>query len=838
MANQNIQIGIDLGTTNSEIAINNSGKIEIVKNVFGDEYTPSVFGIDKSKNKVVGKRSYERLYKDASDEEFKNNKAEVKRLMGTSETTHFERAHLDMTPEEISGEILKALKEDILRKYPDFNTVAAVITIPAAFSTLQSEATKRAGNLAGFEHTVLLQEPIAAAVSYGFGNAKNENWLIYDLGGGTFDVALISSKDGVLSVLGHNGDNFLGGKNIDLEIVDKIIVPKILEKHSLNNFSRSNEKYRSVFAKLKYIAETAKVYLSQYDKTSIEVDSIGNDDGGKEIYLSIDFSRREFEKLIKPLVDRTIELSKAALKEAGIKNSSVQKVILVGGPTLIPYIKERLENDLKISVDSSVDPLTVVARGACVFAIGQKIPKELLEKKAKKVKKGTQVLSLYHETLTSETEQMVTGVIEELKDSDQEYYIQIQSDSGFYSGSKIKLKGGKFLDTLAVEPNKANLYWVYLFDNDGNAVPVDPDSFTITHGLSVSGAPLPHSIGIAIAKKDFKSGFTLTEVFEKVFEKGSVLPLKSKPEIFKTVRPLKKGDDDNPLWIRIGEGESDIPDRNTFICELGIKGSELPYDLPEGTDIEIVVEINESRELFLTAYISLIDRTLNARATFRDEIVDVAGLEAELVAQEERAKTVSENCSTEERKTLEETIQSAQSSVKNAHLDQDEKRKANKQIKDLKVALDKMEKEKEMPQLIKEFHAGIESVQKIISEYADEKDKDINNDQLSKMKDEGEKAISDNDKTLLIRVNEQIQELGAKALFSNPATWVYQFQKIVSENHNFINEKEARYYIEKGRRAVELGDVDELKRCVHNLMLLLPIEEQEAIKKNFSGITR
>ncbi len=838
MANQNIQIGIDLGTTNSEIAINNSGKIEIVKNIFGDEYTPSVFGIDKSKNKVVGKRSYERLYKDASDEEFKNNKAEVKRLMGTSETTHFERARLDMTPEEISGEILKALKEDILRKYPDFNTVAAVITIPAAFSTLQSEATKRAGSLAGFEHTVLLQEPIAAAIAYGFENAKNENWLIYDLGGGTFDVALISSKDGVLSVLGHNGDNFLGGKNIDLEIVDKVIVPKILEKYLLNNFSRSNEKYRSIFAKLKYIAETAKVYLSQYDKTSIEVDGIGNDGGGKEIYLSIDFSRREFEKLIKPLVDRTIELSRATLKEAGIKNSSVQKIILVGGPTLIPYIKERLESDLKISVDSSVDPLTVVARGACVFAISLKVPKELLEKEAKKVKKGTQVLNLYHETLTSETEQMVTGVIEELKDSDEEYYIQIQSDSGFYSGSKNKLKGGKFLDTLAVEPNKTNLYWVYLFDNDGNAVPVDPDSFTITHGLSVSGAPLPHSIGIAIAKKDFKSGFALTEVFEKVFEKGSVLPLKSKPEIFKTVRPLKKGDDNNPLWIRVGEGESDIPDRNIFICELGIKGSELPYDLPEGTDIEVIVEINESRELFLTAYIPLIDRTLNARATFRDEIIDVAGLEAELTAQEERAKTVSENCSIEERKALEETIQSTQTSIKNAHLDQDEKRKANKQIKDLKVALDKMEKEKEMPQLIKEFHAGIESVQKIVSEYTDEKDKDANNDQLSKMKGEGEKAIADNDKILLIRVNEQVQELGAKTLFSNPATWVYQFQKIVSENHNFINEKEARYYIEKGRRAVELGDVDELKRCVHNLMLLLPIEEQEAIKKNLSGITR
>lgn len=838
MTNNNIQIGIDLGTTNSEIAINNNGKFEIVKNIFGDEYTPSVFGIDKSKNKVVGKRAYERLYKDASDEEFKNNKAEVKRLMGTSEETFFERAKLKMTPEEISGEILKGLKEDILRKNPDFNTTSAVITIPAAFSTLQSEATKRAGNIAGFEHTVLLQEPIAAAVAYGFENSINENWLIYDFGGGTFDVALISSKEGVLSVLGHNGDNFLGGKNIDLEIVDKIIVPKILEKYSINNFSRSNEKYRSVFAKLKYIAETTKIYLSQYDKTSIEVDRIGNDDNGEEIYLSIDFSQKEFEKLIKPLVDRTIELSKTTLKEAGIKTDSVKKIILVGGPTLIPYIKKRLETDLKISVDSSVDPLTVVARGACVFAISQKVPKEILEKKKKNVKKGTQALNLFYESLTSENEQIVTGILDKLKDFDEEFNIQIQSDSGFYSGSKIKLKNGKFIDNITVEPNKTNLYWVYLFDKKGNSIPVDPDSFSITHGLSVSGAPLPHSIGIVIAKKDFKSGFTITEVFEKVFEKGSVLPLESKPEVFKTVRPLKKGDNDNPLWIKIGEGESDIPDRNTFICELGIKGSDLPYDLPEGTEIEITVVVNESRELFLTAYIPLIDSRLNARATFRDEIVDVAELEMELAAQEERARIVFDNCSVKEKEVINEIIQSVQSSVKNANLDEDEKRKANKQIKDLKITLDKMEKEKEMPQLVKEFYAGIENARKIITEYADEKDKENNNGQLSKLESEGEKAIGENDKILVIQINEQVQELVAKALFSNPATWIYQFQKLVSENHSFINEKEARYYTEKGHRAIELNDIDELKRCVHNLMLLLPSEEREVVKKNLSGITR
>lgn len=836
MANTNIQIGIDLGTTNSEIAINYGGKIEIVKNVFGDEYTPSVFGIDKAKNKVVGKRAYERLYKDGTIEEARNNKAEIKRLMGTSETVTFERSGVKMSAEEISSEILKSLKEDVLRKYPDFNTVSVVITVPAYFSVLQSEATKRAGNLAGFKHVVLLQEPIAAAMSYGFMNSRNENWLIYDLGGGTFDVALISSKDGSLSVLAHNGDNFLGGKDFDWMIVDKVIVPKIVEKYSPRGFDRTNEKFRGIFAKLKYAAETAKINLSQYAKTLIEIDSIGEDEKGEEMYLTIDFSRKDFEQLIQPLVDRTISLSKEVLKEAGIKSSSVKRIILVGGPTQIPYIRERLKTELKIDVDASVDPLTVVARGACVFALGQKVPKEFTEVVNKKPKKETLDLTLNHESLTAEIEETVSGIFEDLKESEDEHYVQIQSDSGFYSGSRIKLKNGKFFDTVALEANKNNLFWIYLFDKEGNPVPVNPDSFTITHGLSVSGPPLPHSIGISVAKRDIKNSFTLTEIFEKIFEKGSVLPLK-KTESFKTARRLEKNENDNPLWIKVGEGESEIPDRNTFICEVGIKGSDLPHDLPEGTDIEITVEINESRELFVTAYVPLIDLTVNARSTFKDEILDIKDIESELHTQKERAKVVMDNCSEDEQGAIESTIQSVNTSIQNASSDEDEKRKANKQLKDLKITLDQLEKEKEMPQLIKEFKSSVESAKKTINEYADQKDKTINLDQLNAMRAEGEKAIDQKDKMLLSRVNEQIKELESKAIYSNPSTWVYLFQRLTQGDKRFINEKEAQYYSEKGKRAIELNDADELKRCIHNLQLLLPSDVQVEIKNNMSGIT-
>ena len=837
MSNQNIQIGIDLGTTNSEVAINVTGEIEIVKNALGDEYTPSVFGVDKSKNKVVGKRSYERLYKEASQKELNNNKAEVKRLMGTEETIHFERIEEEMNAEEISAEILKSLKEDILRKHPDFDTTAAVITVPAYFSGLQCEATKRAGNMAGFKHVVLIQEPIAAAISYGFMNEKNENWLIFDLGGGTFDVALISINDGILSVLSHDGDNFLGGKDFDWLIVEKIILPKLLKKYSLEDFHRGNRKYGNVFAKLKYIAENAKMYLSQYEKTTLEIDGIGGDDEGEEIYVSIDFSRKEFEKLITPLVNRAIDLSKKTIKDSGVNSSNIGKIILVGGPTLVPYIRKRLEKDLCVQVDSSVDPLTVVSRGACIFAISQKIPSKLIKARQKKQDKKVKEIILHHETLTADTEESISGVIDGIKDSNEEYYIQIQSDSGFYSGTKTKLKNGKFFDTVMLESNKANLFWIYLFNEEGESIPISNDSFVITHGLSVSGAPIPHSVGVVLAKKDFKNGFSTVEIFEKIFEKGDLLPLE-KTETYKTIRRLDKSENDNPLWIRIGEGESEIPDRNVFLCELGIKGDDLPYDLPGGTEIEITIEINESRELFVTAYIPLIDLTLNARSTFKDEILNIEFLETELNAQAEKLKTVASNCTEKEKEEMSNSINSLRNSIQNASLDEDEKRKANKQLKDLKIKIDNLEKSKEMPQLIKEFHKNVENTEHSMQEFADNKDVVTYNEELTNIKTEGERALESEDKELLIRINEQLQDLIAKILFSNPSFWVYHFEKITNGNYKFINEKEAEYYKDKGGKAIELNDGDELKRCVHNLMLLLPPEDQEKVNQNLSGITR
>ena len=830
-----IKLGIDLGTTNSEVAVNNGGNVEVVKNAQQDEYTPSVFGIDKSGNKVVGKKAYDKLFKSSSEEEYKNNKAEVKRLMGTGEKVHFERTNTDMSAEEISAEILKSLKEDVNRKYPDMPTTSAVITIPAYFSALQAEATKRAGKLAGFDYVVLLQEPIAAAMAYGFNNTADENWLVYDLGGGTFDVALISSKEGLLTVLGHNGNNYLGGKDFDNLIIDSVIRPAIQEKFNVTNFDRNNPDLRSVFARLKALAEAAKIELSQYDKTIIEVEDIGKDDKGKEIYVSIELKRSDFEELIQPKIEETIELSGETIKQSGVQTSKINKIVLVGGPTQIPFLQEQLEKTFKLKIDATVDPLTVVARGATVYGMSQQVPQEILEKDRTADKSEKKVI-LNYESLTAEEEQTVTGIISELKDSDEDYFIQIQGESGHYTSSKIKLRNGKFFDTVTIEPRKTNLFWIYLFDNEGNAVPLYPESFSITNGLTVSGAPIPHTIGVIYARKGFDSGFEMTEVCDPFFEKNSVPPLK-KTESYKTLKKLVKGKD-NKLPIKIYEGESSIPDRNQVITTLHIDGKALPHDLPEGSEVDLTITVDESRAVSVEAHLPSIDKTLNVRADEYAQEIDVQVLEQDLATQRSRLKKVEDNCSDEELGRLENRIDTVSTSLKNAELDDDEKNKADRDLRDLKQRLDDLEKEKAMPQLKAEFKEAVENATEFIALLEDSQDKFRVTQLLEVVKEEGEKAIAANDRAMLIRVLEQVREIGARSLLVNPGVWVWQLDQIKASKDELSNQQDGEYYIDKADKAISQNDFHELQRCVRALLELLPKGTQEEITTNISGITK
>lgn len=832
MDNSTIKIAIDLGTTNSSVAANINGKIVIVKNKDRAITTPSVFGIDKSQNFLVGRRAYENLFKNGTPDDEKNNKAEIKRLMGTDTKIEFPRLGKSLNAEDISAEILKALKADVTREYPDVSNLGAVVTIPAHFSTVQAEATKRAAILAGFQHVVLLQEPIAAAMSYGFNNSKNHNWIVYDLGGGTFDVAVITSKDGVLSCVNHSGDNFLGGKDIDWQIVDKLFVPKLKASFNLSELERNNPLNKSIFTTLKYLAEKAKIDLSEFDKCTVEIDRLGVDLDGREIYLSFEVTKNELEEIIRPLVDRTIKLTEQAINESGLNSKSIEKIVLVGGPTQIPFIREQLFQHFKIMVDTTVDPMTAVAHGACIFALGQMIPTDVIKKNIGPRNSDEVEIEINYSPLTSDSEEVVTGIIKGAVSGD--IFIQLQSEDGSFSTERIKLKNGKFYESVVVQPKRLNNYWIYLMDQEGNQIKTNLDSFSITHGLTVSGAPLPSSIGVGIAKKDYTGMSQLTEVMDIFFKKNSTLPL-SEMRTYKTVRKLSKGDSINALPVSVYEGESQLPDRNRRLCELVITGNQIPSDLPEGTDIDITISIDVSRVVTVDAYIPVIDFTLNIRGTLHDESVKVEGLTVELLNQEKRTKEIEKVADTT---TVTNKIAELKNSIKNAESDEDEKRKAAKELLDLKADIDKLQNEKGFELALAEYEKKYTGLEEILQSAPDSEAKVAITNQFSILKADAEKAKQSKDTLMLNRIVDQLRGLSFRLFNEDPQFHVEVFKSYTGGTYRFSNQQEAEYYTKKGNQAIKDNNLEELKRCNKNLIDLMVKEDQAGAAAKQSGITR
>ena len=283
-----INYGIDLGTTNSAIAFYNEGEVTIFKNPSTLKETIASVIAFKGERQIVGEKALELLAKNPN-----NVFGVFKRKMGTSDKYFLESQGLFLSPVELSAILLKELKNFI---HTGDTPRSIVITIPAAFDTVQSNATKQAGYDAGFEEVVLLQEPIAASLAYANSTSvdlNNQKWLVYDLGGGTFDVALAHAANGEMKVVDHEGDNYLGGSDFDSRIIDKFIIPKLMTLGSFSDLEKemktTSGKYNKLYNKLKHLAEEAKKELTH--KTVAEIEFDITDDSGKEIEVYLELSK-------------------------------------------------------------------------------------------------------------------------------------------------------------------------------------------------------------------------------------------------------------------------------------------------------------------------------------------------------------------------------------------------------------------------------------------------------------------------------------------------------------------------------------------------------------------
>ena len=343
-------IGIDLGTTNSCVCIYEGGEAKVIANAEGERTTPSVVAF-KGDEIIVGGAAKRQMVTNP------NTIHSIKRKMGTNEKVEVNGKKY--TPQEISAMILGNLKETA-ENYLGEKVTRAVITVPAYFNDAQRQATKDAGKIAGLNVERIINEPTAAALAYGLDKQdKNEKVLVYDLGGGTFDVSILELGDGVFEVLSTSGNNHLGGDDFDKRIMDYLVD----EFKKENGIDLSNDKM--AMQRIKDAAEKAKKDLSGMNQTEVSIPFITQGEAGP-LHLSTNLTRAKFEDLINDLLDSTLEPVRKALKDANLTKNDIDKILLVGGSTRIPKVVDLIKNELGKEPSKGVNPDEVVAMGAAI----------------------------------------------------------------------------------------------------------------------------------------------------------------------------------------------------------------------------------------------------------------------------------------------------------------------------------------------------------------------------------------------------------------------------------------------------------------------------------------
>lgn len=344
-------VGIDLGTTNSCIAIMEGGNTIVIPNAEGARTTPSVVYFDKSGERIVGQ-----LAKRQQAMNPDRTVSSIKREMGTSKKIKI--GDDEYYPQEISAIILKKLKNDAEAFIGDTIT-DAIITVPAYFNDAQRQATKDAGKIAGLNVLRIINEPTAAALSYGIQKEDSQKVLIFDFGGGTFDISILELSNGIFEVINTCGDNKLGGDDIDILIIN-YLAEKFKKEYGID---LRNDK--TAYQRLKEAAEKAKIELSTMQSTRISLPFITADATGPK-HLEEELDRYQFEEMIAPLVDRTIELMNKAIKESQIPISEIDKILLVGGSTRIPLVQQRIKEITGKEPHKGINPDECVAIGAAI----------------------------------------------------------------------------------------------------------------------------------------------------------------------------------------------------------------------------------------------------------------------------------------------------------------------------------------------------------------------------------------------------------------------------------------------------------------------------------------
>ncbi|MBL7731017.1 MAG: Hsp70 family protein [Chitinophagaceae bacterium] len=828
-----VNFGIDLGTTNSLIAKYEASKVTVFKNPVGQKETLASVVAYRPDRVLVGDKAREYLVKDPV-----NVFGSFKRKMGTDEKYYVVNIDDNVTPVQLSSLVLKELKNFI---HTGETPEACVITIPASFDTMQSNATLKAGQEAGFKDIFLLQEPIAASLAFFNETAGEENkdgyWLVYDFGGGTFDAALVQSTDQELKVVDHEGNNFLGGVDFDFAIIDMIVVPEIIRQTGITDFEQEFRvkygKYEKLFYEVMYYAEEAKKELSATGSAYIE---FSTELDGKKYDFSIPVTKEKAGEIFLPIINETIKLLNNVLRNNGLTPKDIRQVILVGGSTFLPQVKEQLAEQTGISLNSSVDPTTAIAVGAAWYAANKQYEPSIEETAAEHTEQAIETANDILSNVDFSPPDLKVEVSYNKSSRDKEevllifcegtyedkYYRLVRSDGGFDSGFvQLKAKKTEFLPLI---PSVTNHFTLAIFDKNYDELKSLAKEIHISQGkYAIDGQPLPHDISIEVDDVENK-----TTRLEAIFERNSLLPQKRTlyREISKTI---KKGSKDS-IIISILEGDKNSrPLSNLTIGCIEIAGKDLKTDLVKGSDIEIQLHITDSRVLNTTVFLVMTQQEFKNVFSISEKKINLERLKEQYTSLEhELTNTVKEfqynqreiweikaNALLEELHTVKERLFRLKKNDKS-----DEKYIIAEKIMRLSQEADKLGGNERISLMIEDYYYRKDQVKETINT-ADFEKEELKR-QFIKIEQSEASFIRSKNVSFIQTKLEQLYDLHWKALGNTTSfliTKFVEFRDLGPEYYRDYNG--AKSLIKLGNAALEKENYPEFRRHVYSLSGLL-----------------
>lgn len=824
MARVKIDYGIDLGTTNSAICRMEKGEPTIIKTDVLKDTMPSCISVNKKGSIGAGDSAYNTMKQDKRratkswKEGASNTYIEFKRTMGTDTKYPCSNLNKDFTSEELSAEVLKTLKSFVQDE--EINSV--VITVPAKFTVNQNSATLTAAKLAGFRKCELLQEPIAASMAYGISSEEKDGiWMVFDFGGGTFDAALLRVEDGIMQVFDTEGDNYLGGKNLDYAIVDKLIIPHIKENFSIEGYLEDDKKKEILRDALKTYAEDAKNELSFKDHSDIisNIGDLGEDEDGEELELDLTLTQEQVFDVMRPLFQKAVDICKDLLKRNNLTKDKLNKLILVGGPTHSPLIRQMLKEQITPNVDTSIDPMTAVATGAALYA--STIDNVVSDTE---IKKDTVKLELTYEATSVETIEFIPVKLPN-DSSINEVFVELVRVDGGWSSGKIKIdKKGNVIETnLMTGPNS---FTVNAYDEQGNKLPCFPSEITITQGTKVGAAPLSYNIGIEVWNEEKERGVIRSI---KGLEKNKLYPAHGKIEDLRTTQQLRPNVKDDKLLVRVYQiDKPEEADGKTaylyeYVADVLITGEDIEQLVPENSSVNLELYADAPGKMRLeVSFIAsdqIIEKTLD---TNKEQSIEDA---------EKQIRQYFRDANNNIRKLARnginiDEVQAELDKVKEENENSSEKKAVLQHLKEVLRKIETLDSGTEWQRVEKEIKEEMARLEMAQEKFGD----DQTNEQFEELRSQANKILANKDLKLSKDVLKGIENLYLHL------TMVYQIMGIIQHYDDVFDmiewkdENRARQLINKGLAEMNNQPTTEsLLPIARGIMKLLPPSEQGKI---------